>query len=72
MKDVLENLRRKAELVRSALEGPGGKELVKILHDEFDMPDLRGDTVEETYYNLGRRDSIIYLEQLCDAAKVDG
>jgi hypothetical protein len=64
---VLDNLKRKSEIVRECLRAPGGKALLKVMHEEFDRPDLRGATVEETYYNLGRRDALIYLEQLRDA-----
>jgi hypothetical protein len=63
----MDNLKQKADAVRHVLTTPSGKELLQIMHDEFDMADLRGDTVEETYYNLGRRDAVIYLEQLRDA-----
>ena len=67
MTDIMAGLKRKAGVVRAALTTDGGKELLQIMHDEFDMADLRGDTVEETYYNLGRRDAVVYLEQLRDA-----
>ena len=63
----MEGLKRKADAVRHVLTTHAGKELLQIMHDEFDMADLRGDTVEETYYNLGRRDAVVYLEQLRDA-----
>ena len=67
----MDRLRQKADAVRHVLTTPSGKELLQIMHDEFDMADLRGDSVEETYYNLGRRDAVIYLEQLRDA-ELDG
>jgi hypothetical protein len=71
MTDIMDALKRKAGIVTKVLGTDDGKQLLQVMHDEFDMSDLRGDTVEETYYNLGRRDAIVYLEQLRDA-KFDG
>ena len=71
MKDVLEGLKRKAAKVHLLFATDLGKEVLQILRDEFDHEDLRGDSVEETYYNLGRRDAVIYLAQLRDAG-IDG
>ena len=67
MNEVLDNLKQKAAAVKHVLDTHAGKELLQIMHEEFDRPDLRGATVEDTYYNLGRRDALIYLEQLRDA-----
>lgn len=64
-------LREKAAQFNELLNNPVGKNLVKILTEEFDKEDLRGATVEETYYNLGARDVVVYLQQLQRVYKAD-
>ena len=65
-------IRKKAAAFHELLNNPLGKELVAILEEEFyDKEDLRGDTVEETYYNLGARDVVAYLRTLQRIHKAD-
>lgn len=58
-------IREKAAQFHELLNNPVGKQLVDILIEEFvNKDDLRGRTVEDTYYNLGARDVVVYLQQL--------
>lgn len=57
-------IREKAAQFQEFMSNPVGRKLVQILNEEFDREDLRGATVEETYYNLGARDVVKYLETL--------
>ena len=58
-------IRKKAATFGSFLNNPVGQELVNILEEEFyERDDLRGETVEDTYYNLGARDIVVYLRTL--------
>lgn len=57
-------IREKAAQFHEFMSNPVGKQLVAILKEEFDGEDLRGTTVENTYYNLGARDVVKYLETL--------
>jgi hypothetical protein len=63
-----EPLRQKCRLVAEALGTPAGEKLVALLLDEFDRDDLRGTTVEETYFRLGQRDVVNYLLRLMENA----
>ena len=67
MNDIIDSLRRKSAKVRQLFATDRGREVLKILADEFDNDELRGDSVEETYYNLGQRDVIVYIRQLIEA-----
>jgi len=57
-------IRGKAAKYVELLNNPVGKDLIAILEEEFCGVDLRGSTVEDTYYNLGSRDLVEYLKQL--------
>lgn len=61
---IEQEIKRKAALVRRLFATPLGKEVHEILVNQFDADDLRGETVEQTYYNLGQRDVLVYLRQL--------
>ena len=65
--DILASLRRKTGKVRLLFNTALGLEVLEILADEFDAPDLRGSTVEDTYFQLGRRDVLVYIKQLLEA-----
>jgi hypothetical protein len=62
--DFKKNLIRKSSLARKTFSTEEGKELLEILKNEFMPENLIGDDVNNTYFNLGRRDVIIYIEQL--------
>ncbi len=57
-------IREKAAQFQELLNNPVGKNLMTILEEEFCKQDLRGATVEDTYYNLGGRDVVEYLKTL--------
>lgn len=67
-KPAIENMKRrireKAATFHEFLSNPVGKELIQILKEEFDGADLRGATSDDTYYNLGSRDVVMFLETL--------
>ena len=67
----LTNIRRKAGAVRALFATDEGRKVLDILGDEFDTDELRGGTVEETYFNLGRRDVLVYLKQLFEVDYLD-
>ena len=57
-------IREKAAQYAEFLSNPVGQSLINILKEEFDKEDLRGADSLETYYNLGCRDVVKYLETL--------
>lgn len=63
-----DRLRQKGRVVAEALNTEPGKKLTALLVDEFDCDDLRGRTVEETYFRLGQRDVVVYLLRLMENA----
>ena len=67
--EAITNIKRKSNKVKALFKSGLGVEVIDILTEEFDKADLRGATVEETYFNLGRRDVLVYLMQLLE---VDG
>lgn len=67
--EALTRLARKRAQVVAVLETPGGKEMLEALEEMFYHADLFGQTPEETAYNLGRRDVVVYLRQLRNLGK---
>lgn len=61
-----ERLRVKGKVVREALSTESGQKLLMLLLEEFDGDDLRGGTVEDTYYRLGQRDVVVYMIRLLE------
>ena len=61
-----ERLRTKGKVVREALSTESGQKLLMLLLEEFDGDDVRGGTVEDTYYRLGQRDVIVYMVRLLE------
>jgi hypothetical protein len=47
---------------------PDGKKALEMLADTFDKDQLLGDTPETTYYNLGRRAVVRYIQSMLRAA----
>lgn len=62
--EILKKLKKKAGAAARILNSPDGRVLMDALRTEFVHLDLRGKTTEDTYYNLGSRDVVKYLEQL--------
>jgi len=66
-----ERLRVKGRVVREALSTDSGQKLLQLLLEEFDGDDLRGGTVEDTYYRLGQRDVVVYMIRLLEGITGD-
>ena len=64
-------LAKKIVTVKHVLDSPDGAELLAILKADLVTDDLRGETVYETYYNLGRRDVVKFLINMRDAKLED-
>ena len=62
--EAITNIKQKSNKVKGLFGSALGLEVLRILEDEFDKPDLRGDTVEDTFFNLGQRDVLVYLRQM--------
>ena len=62
--EVLEGLKRKHGLVKSLFASDQGQEVLKILQDQFNPIDLRGEDPYDTHFHLGQRDVVMYLEAL--------
>lgn len=43
-----------------------GKQILRELNLMFNSPDLRGTDTHDTYYNLGKRDVVVYLNDLAE------
>jgi len=59
-------LAHKQSLVSGFMQSEAGKEIIRILEEEFYDGELLGGDSHETYYNLGRRDVVAYLRQLAN------
>lgn len=63
--DIKRRLRQKAGAVSEVLSGPAGKALMKALEEEFYDGEIADPSnTNQTFYNLGRRDVVVYLKQL--------
>lgn len=59
---ALKAVKQKASTVARFMNSPIGSQVVRMLEQEF--PGGRGKNPYDTYYNLGARDVIDYLNQL--------
>jgi predicted RNA binding protein with dsRBD fold (UPF0201 family) len=66
---ALKNLERKARAAARVYATEDGRYLIDALAEEMDKEDLRGKDTHETYFNLGRRDSITYIRELLSLNK---
>jgi hypothetical protein len=64
-------LAKKIGNAQTVLSTPQGLQLMAALEQEMNGHDLRGGSVEDTYYNLGKRDVFMYLLQLSNASLED-
>ena len=63
--ELEERVRHKSKDFASLFSSPQGKKVLEHLKNEFEMGDFRAKgSVEDTYFNLGRRDAIVYIEQM--------
>ncbi len=61
---IKSRLAHKSELVHAFMNSEAGKALMEVLEDEFFNGDLFNPDPNTTAYNLGRRDVVMYLQQL--------
>lgn len=57
-------LNEKSAKVKLLFDCSLGEDVVKILDEELNPSHVVGKTVEETYFNLGKRDALIYIKEL--------
>lgn len=50
---------------------PDGKDFVKMLEGSYFEGDLRGKTTEETYFKLGEREVVRFIQGLRDSATTE-
>lgn len=63
--EAMNKIKHKADIVKRALGTADGEALMKILQEEFNSDSiLVPNDSHSTHYNLGRRDVVIYLQQL--------
>lgn len=62
----IEALSKKAEAFKRTFLTQTGQEVMEALDAAFNGVDLRGKSVEDTYYNLGARDVLMYINQLIE------
>lgn len=53
----------------SVLSTPEGSEILRYLRDAYMLTSSKGETVEETYWNLSRKELVIELIRLVDNKK---
>ncbi|MGI9889075.1 hypothetical protein [Vibrio chagasii] len=62
--EVEAKVRKKSELFKHVFESEDGKAVLEALEEEFNRDELRGQTPQDTYFNLGRRDVLVYIKQM--------
>lgn len=62
----IEELLKKSEPFKRTFLTQAGQEVLTALDDAFNGVDLRGKSVEDTYYNLGARDVLMYINQMIE------
>ena len=58
----------KSKAISRFLDSPDGKEVLSLLEEEFFLGTMMGSTPEQTAFNLGRRDVVVYIRNLRDYA----
>ena len=69
VEQIAENLRQKSLRFKSLFSTQVGQQVLKDLREEFDPRELKGEDTHSTYFNLGGRDVIMYIDQLLDFDK---
>ncbi|ASV42833.1 hypothetical protein [Vibrio phage JSF15] len=62
--EVEASVKKKAAAFAAVFRSSDGERVLEAIRQEFDKDELRGNTVEGTYFNLGRRDVLKYIEQM--------
>ena len=65
-----QKLKDNARIIARITDTQQGKDLIKLLNDVFNHTELRGEDTHDTYYRLGQRDVVEYLNVLI-GAKLD-
>lgn len=69
---IREKLRLKAQVVRRVFSSMDGKRVLQILREELDGPNIVDPlSPHMTHYNLGKRDAMVYIQQLIDHKEDD-
>jgi hypothetical protein len=64
MSDKIKEIRaRNQAIVQRALNTPDGQALMELLTKRFDATELRGPDPYDTYYRVGQRDLVVWLQQ---------
>lgn len=64
IEEIQEKLRHKRARFRRVFGSLDGKKVMEDLAEQFDNEELRAKTPHDTYYNLGRRDVVVYIKQV--------
>ncbi len=64
VKEVKAHLKIKSARIQAFMGSELGKEVIKMLEDEFFNGPLFDSDPHVTAYNLGRRDAVMYLKEL--------
>ena len=64
-----EKVLRKSMAFAQVFSTPAGKEVLEALTEEFDGDELRQNNPHDTYYRLGQRDVVKYIEQMLRISK---
>ena len=62
-----QKLKQNAELFRRLNNSAQGKAAIELLNETFNHPDIIGKDTHDTYYRLGQRDVVEYINQLVKA-----
>lgn len=63
-KEVEKIVKDKAVSFAAVFNTRDGQKVLQAMKDEFCGTELRANTPHDTYYNLGRRDAVVYIEQM--------
>jgi hypothetical protein len=66
---IPQKLLDKSIRARKVFTTPDGQKMLEVLHQEFNGPNLYVEDSDRTEFNLGRRDVVMYIEQLINLAK---
>lgn len=62
--EVEKATRKKAALFAAVFDSSAGKKVLEYLNAEFNQDELRASTPHDTYYRLGQRDVVVYINQM--------
>ena len=64
--EVESHMKRRAAVLTLAFNTDAMRKALEVLQDMFNPHDLRAERVEDTYYNLGARDLLVFLNRIAD------